>query len=224
MKRSDDSPIFFRTRPHEAPWCAYPGSETSATVMADREFALALLSQAMESREATPLEEAVAAKLVNDMNLLRLKAAARFLARGLSPDIYWWDLLQEAVARVLNGSRRCPADVPVDIFMIGVMRSIRAEHWRRRSILNVSTRFREAEMLDPAPDPERVLLAEQELKAIGALFADDAVVTNIIAGLADGRTAEEIRTKYGISNTEYDSARKRMRRALLRDSIRSKLA
>lgn len=171
---------------------------------------------------ATPLERAVAAKLIGDMNLLRLKAAARFLSRGLAPDLYWWDLLQEAFARVLNGSRRYSHDVPIDVFMTGVMRSIRAEHWRRRWRLEVA-RFPGAEELsDPAPDPERAVVAQQELEAIKELFADDPVATHIIMGLEDGLSAEEIRTKYGLTNTEYDSARKRMRRALLRDGIRSK--
>lgn len=72
-----------------------------------------------------------------------------------------------------------------------------------------------------APDPERSLLAQEELEAIGALFADDPVVTHIITGLGDGLSAEEIRVKYGLTNTEYDSARKRMRRAMLRDGIGS---
>jgi DNA-directed RNA polymerase specialized sigma24 family protein len=171
----------------------------------------------------TPLEKAVAAKLVSDMNLLRLKASARFLARGLAPEIYWWDLLQEAFARVLNGSRRCPEGVPIDVFMTGVMRSIRAEYWRRRLQQDISLLVRGEEVSDPGPDPERAVLAQQELEAIKELFADDPVATHIITGLADGLSAEEIRTRYGLSTTEYDSARKRMRRALLRDGIRSRV-
>jgi RNA polymerase sigma-70 factor (ECF subfamily) len=38
----------------------------------------------------------------------------------------------------------------------------------------------------------------------------------ILAGLGDGLSAEAIREVYGMSTTEYDSTRKRMRRALLR--------
>ena len=162
-------------------------------------------------------------KLVSDMNLLRLKASARFLARGLAPEIYWWDLLQEAFTRVLNGTRHCPEGVPIDVFMTGVMRSIRAEYWRRRWRQDVPSLLRGEEVSDPGPDPERAVLAQQELEAIKELFAHDPVVTHIIAGLEDGLSAEEIRTKYGLSSTEYDSARKRMRRALLRDGTRSKL-
>lgn len=170
----------------------------------------------------TPLEKAVATRLVEDMNLLRLKANARLLARGLAPEVYWWDLLQEAFARVLNGTRHRPPDVPIDIFMTGVMRSIRAEYLRRKSQLNAALSRRGAELTDLVPDPERAVLAQEELESIGQLFADDPVATHIITGLGDGLSAEEIRTKYGLSNTEYDSARKRIRRTFLRDGIRSK--
>jgi DNA-directed RNA polymerase specialized sigma24 family protein len=172
----------------------------------------------------TPMEKAVANKLVGDMNLLRLKVSARILARGLAPDIYWWDLLQEAFARVLNGTRHCPPDVPTDVFMTGVMRSIRADYRRRQWQLHLAM-MRSGEVVSEAaaPDPERSVLAQEELEAIGQLFADDPVVTHIISGLGDGLSAEEIRTQYGLTNTEYDSARKRMRRALLRDGIRSKV-
>jgi len=172
----------------------------------------------------TPLEQAVAAKLIGDMDLLRLKVSARILARGLAPDIYWWDLLQEAFARVLNGTRHCPPDVPFEVFMTGVMRSIRAEYRRRQVQLQMALqRNGEAAGQGAAPDPERSLLAEQELEAIGKLFADDPIVTHIISGLGDGLSAEEIRAKYGLTHTEYDSGRKRMRRALLRDGISMKV-
>ncbi len=183
-----------------------------------------------ESHGNTPLERAVAAQLVGDMNLLRLKAIARLLARGLAPEISWGDLLHEAFARVLNGSRRRPENVPVDVFMAGVMRSIRAEHWRRRRralqpVAEATTvaavrPARAEEARDPAPDPERALLAEQELAAIAALFAGDAVATQILAGICDGLSAEEIREECGLSKTEYDSARKRMRRRLLREGLK----
>jgi DNA-directed RNA polymerase specialized sigma24 family protein len=182
-----------------------------------------LLSIAARERN-TPLERAVVTRLVEDMNLLRLKATARLLARGLAPEIYWWDLLQEAFARVLNGTRHRPPDVPIDVFMTGVMRSIRAEYWRRKSQLNAALLRHaiEDETNSAVPDPERTLLAQEELDEIGALFAADPVATRILTGLGDGLSAEEIRVKYGLSNTEYDSARKRIRRTLLRDGIRCK--
>ena len=167
----------------------------------------------------TPLERAVAAKRVGDMNLLRLKVVARVLARGLEPDLFWGDLLQEAFARVLNGTRRQPEGVPIDAFMTGVMRSIRAEYWRRRR-RTPDAEEPAGEAPDPAPDPERTALAQKALKEVMSLFSRDREALQIIEGLADGLTAEEICTGFGMTRTEYDSARRRMRRVLLREGLR----
>jgi DNA-directed RNA polymerase specialized sigma24 family protein len=176
-----------------------------------------------------PAERALALKLVTDCDLLRLKVIARLHGRSLPPDMSWADLLQEAVARVLDGSRAIPPGVPTVAFLAGVMRSIKADHWRRRRrateqqpVLTSEYQLvapETAEACDPQPDPERWLIAAQQLEAIGMLFAHDPVALQIIAGLGDGFTAEEIRCTLAMSKTEYDSARKRMRRALIRAGL-----
>ena len=114
-------------------------------------------------------------------------------------------------------------------FIAGIMRSLRSEHWRRVAgrtgrisgarAGRASAEAREAALRDAAPDPERALSAVQELKAIEKLFADDPVVLRIIAALGEGLTAEQIRIAMGLSKTDYDSARKRMRRCLLREGL-----
>jgi RNA polymerase sigma-70 factor (ECF subfamily) len=176
-----------------------------------------------------PADRALALKLVTDCDLLRLKVIARLHGRSLPPDLSWADLLQEALARVLDGSRAIPAGVPTVAFLAGVMRSIKAEHWRRRRRANeqqpvLATEYQvvaaeTAEACDPQPDPERWLIAAQQLQAIGTLFAHDPVALQIIAGLGDGLTADEIRQTLGMTKTDYDSARKRMRRALIRAGL-----
>jgi RNA polymerase sigma-70 factor (ECF subfamily) len=176
-----------------------------------------------------PAVQALAMKLVTDCDLLRLKVIARLHGRSLPPDISWADLLQEAFARVLDGSRAIPPEVAPVAFLAGVMRSIKAEHWRRRRratgqhpvLANDYQRVaaETTEACDPQPDPERWLIAAQQLEAIGMLFAQDPVALQIIAGLGDGLTAEEIRRALGMSKTDYDSARKRMRRALIRAGL-----
>jgi DNA-directed RNA polymerase specialized sigma24 family protein len=176
-----------------------------------------------------PASRALAMKLVTDCDLLRLKVIARLHGRSLPPDISWADLLQEAFARVLDGSRAIPADVPAVAFLAGVMRSIKADHWRRRRRATehqpaLASAYQlvapeTAEACDPQPDPERWLIAAQQLEAIGHLFAQDPVALQIISGLGDGLTAEEIRQALGMSKTDYDSARKRMRRALIRAGL-----
>jgi DNA-directed RNA polymerase specialized sigma24 family protein len=171
----------------------------------------------------TPAGTAFALELVTSIDLLRLKAIARLHARGLPPDVGWDDLLQEAFARVLTGARQPPQGVSMVAFLAGVMRSLRADHWRRalQSGHAVANDTHQAELADPAPDPERALSALQELATIDQLFAADRLALEIIGGLARGLSAEQIRSANGISKTDYDSARRRMRRLLLRQGLTS---
>jgi RNA polymerase sigma-70 factor (ECF subfamily) len=183
--------------------------------------------------EKTPAEQALALQLVTETDLLRLKAIARLHARGLPSDVSWSDLLQEAFTRVLDGSRRQPEGLPVLPFLAGVMRSIKAEHGRRahREAMRLpklladteTVDVPEGEALDPAPNVERRLAAMQELEVIHQLFADDPQARQVIAGLAEEHSPEEICKRCAMSKTDYDSTRRRMRRLLLREGLRSKV-
>ena len=171
-----------------------------------------------------PSQTALAQGLVSEMDLLRLKTIARLHARGLPPAVGWEDLLQEAFMRVLTGARLQPPQVPPVAFLAGILRSLRSEHWRRArhgAAAAESGRPVEAarEPAGSAPDPECSLMAAEQLVAIERLFAQDPVVLKIIAGLAEGLSAEQIRNGAGLSKTEYDSARRRMRRCLLREGL-----
>jgi DNA-directed RNA polymerase specialized sigma24 family protein len=179
-----------------------------------------------DSRILRPSQTALALDWVSEMELLRLKTLARWYARGLPPDVGWEDLLQEAITRVLTAARQRPEDVAMVAFIGGIMRSLRAEHWRRftkghssDAMLRLDQDCAEGELLDPAPGPERTVCARQELAAIRRLFTEDSVALEIIAGLSEGHLPEQIRTANGISKIEYDSARRRMRRTLLREGL-----
>ncbi len=172
--------------------------------------------------EAADFATSVSQALANlsDADLLRLQALARLRARSLPPGVNGSDLLHEAIVRALDGSRQWPAGVPFVAFLSGVMRSV-CDAMRRR-------RGREAAMFLPAdeatrpeaacvaPDQERILAAAEAIAAIYRLFAGDKIVLHIIAGLAEGMSADEIRAMHDFSPVAYDSARRRMRRALLR--------
>jgi len=169
--------------------------------------------------ENTPAAQALDLELVTQNDLLRLKVLARLHARGLPPEVAWTDLLQEAFARVLDGSRRQPVGLPIVPFLAGVMRSIKAEHWRRAR--------REAKQLpkllpdSPTPNLESGLIAFQELTAIDRQFADDPQARQVLTGLAEGRSPDEICAFNHLSKTDYDSTRKRVRRVLLREGLRT---
>jgi len=182
----------------------------------------------VDTRILKPTQTALALALVSEMDLLRLKTIARLHARGLPADVSWEDLLQEALTRVLTGARRVPEGVAPVAFIAGIMRSLRSEHWKRsgtaRRRREAAAEYRahatrEAALRDAAPDPERSLIAAEELGAIERLFADDPLVLRIIDGLGEGLAAEQIRAALSLTRTEYDSARKRMRRCLLREGL-----
>jgi DNA-directed RNA polymerase specialized sigma24 family protein len=172
---------------------------------------------------AVAVSRALAGLSVED--LLRLRALARLRARGLPSGVLWSDLLHEALARALDGSRQWPSGVPLLVFLAGVMRSICNEIWQRRrreAELIAFGKDAEARYRDvpcPAADQERVLAASEVLAALYGLFAGDGVALRIISGLANGLSAADIRTAHGLSEVEYDTGRRRMRRAMLRAGL-----
>ena len=180
----------------------------------------------VDKRVLRPAQTALALELVSAMDLLRLKSIARLYARGLPPEVTWEDLFQEALTRVLVGSRRQPEGLTTVAFVAGILRSLRADYCRRAAHHNDSLRIDHENdeslaraLCDPAPGPDRALDAHQELAAIKRLFTDDPTVLQIIEGLGQGLSAEQIRHATRLSKTDYDSARKRMRRALLREGL-----
>ena len=198
------------------------------TLVMKRRESVMQLSNAFEALcEKTPAAQALALKLVSEGDLLRLKVIARLHARGLPPETSWTDLLQEAFARVLEGSRRRPEGLAMVPFLAGVLRSIKSELWRRarreaRQLpkLLAELELSGSELLTATPNLERNLIAVQELTALDRLFADDPRAQCILAGLAEGQSPEEICAENSLSKTDYDSTRKRIRRVLLREGLR----
>lgn len=175
-----------------------------------------------DKEESTTDDVARALARLAETDLLLLKAIAQLRARGLPGGIGWSDLLNEAFARALDGTRRPPDGLSMVAFLAGIMRSLVSEHWRRvrrEAGLFVSA-AEEGGGVDPAPDPERNLAAVQALAMLDQLFTGDLQAMRILAGLAGGLTAREIQEAYGLTEVEYDSARKRMRRLLLRQGIK----
>jgi RNA polymerase sigma-70 factor (ECF subfamily) len=175
--------------------------------------------------ESTTAEVARAIHALSDADLVRLGALARLSARGLPGHLGWSDVLHEAIARALDGTRRWPPGVPILAFLSGIMRSICVDQWRREqreSLLLVRDGVASDANAAPdeaARDPERMLAAVQRLGAIHQLFAGDPAALKIIAGLAEGLTPDEICRRYAMSERAYDTTRKRMRRALLRHGL-----
>src|ERR1700761_3454031 len=128
-----------------------------------------------EDEDETVGDVARALARLSEVDLLRLKAVARLRARGLPGGVGWSDLLNEAFARALDGTRQLPEGLGMVAFLAGIMRSIANEHWRRlkREAGLFALGDDDGGMADPAPDPERRLTAVQALATLDQLFAGD---------------------------------------------------
>lgn len=194
------------------------------------DFDLENWPEGIERISEMPARRALEAKLVNEADLLRLKTIARLHARGLPHPMDWSDLLQESVTRVLEGSRRQPTGVPLVAFLAQVMRSVKEQYWRqhRRGVRRLPKFLadieagdsREAELADPAPSHERRFMAIEQMEIINGLFEEDPRAREVIAALYEGWSPEETCATYAMSRTDYDSTRKRIRRALIRAGLR----
>jgi RNA polymerase sigma factor (sigma-70 family) len=156
---------------------------------------------------------------LGDADLLRLRRFAQLRSR-LVPWMEWRDLLQEAVARALDGRRKWPSKVDFMAFMRQTIRSIANEHLRRDQRRPVHAEFDDEQLVDralnSARQPERIVANANLLDEIHSLFVNDLEVLAILSGMATDETPEEIQKRSGMSATQYASAQKRIRRGLAR--------
>ena len=150
------------------------------------------------------IEIAVGRLTAGDQTALIL--IAKHHARNNRTRYEYEDLVHEAICRVLDGRRAWPRDVPATVFLGGVIRSI-AWEWKR-DLLN-----EEVEAGDEGA-VERGTLAKIDVKKIIALFDDDPIAQEIVIGMMDGARGEELEQASGLSPTEYESKRKKIRRRI----------
>ena len=175
----------------------------------------------------TAAELRSALEALRPIDLVRLQKKANALApgTGMEPD----DLLQEALGRALeeNGGRKCPCDVSPVTFLSNVMRSIASharEEWAREMPIG-ATEDDEYDPIvdapDPAPSPEEAAIGRLDhgktVARIEAMFEGDPKALAIIIGNMEGWSPDETREMEPMSDKEYAAARKRVRRALLRE-------
>ena len=155
----------------------------------------------------------------------RLNYLARVRATGLEP-LEGGDLLNEAIARLLDGSRRWPRKVSLVVFLRGTMRSIADSYLNRldkRKEVPESAVPADGEtgdgVIDAAPDvsmePEARSLASETLARIEALFSGDEEAMTLIYGLAEGKSPAEIQTEACMDARRYATTRRRIRRRVI---------
>jgi len=149
-------------------------------------------------------------------DLVRLKRLAQLRAR-LLPGLEWDELLNEALLRALDGSRRWPEGVPLLTFLAGIMRSLvdHRVHERRR----LAERALAASETAQEVLPDATIHARQCLAAIAQFFAADPDVLALIAALARQYLGSCDDPAPRLSQKRREAARKRLARAILRGQL-----
>lgn len=163
--------------------------------------------------------EEVAAELaaLSASGLDRIEARAHILVRGST--IEPRDLINTAVERLLardeQGGRHWHRKETLADCIYRTMKSIVRDHWRRQQLPIIAVSAGAAGLREE-PDPEAQTIARQELLAVLNTLHDDDSTSDIALALASGHSPKEIRQKFGLTETDYDSALKRIRRRILR--------
>jgi DNA-directed RNA polymerase specialized sigma24 family protein len=116
------------------------------------------------------------------------------------------DLIQEALTRVLEGKRTWPRNLPMVVFLRGVMRSI-ASDWAPES-------HDDAVDVDTIGYVNHAAAARIDAQKMLALFDDDPIAQKIFVAMLEGAKGEELRASSGLSLKDYETKRTKMRRRL----------
>jgi RNA polymerase sigma-70 factor (ECF subfamily) len=149
-------------------------------------------------------------------DLVRLKRLAQLRAR-LLPGLEWDELLNEALLRALDGSRRWPEGVPLLAFIAGIMRSLVDGRVHERRRLAERTLAVSQTSVTAAPDAR--LHARRCLAAIAKFFAGDPDVLALIGALARQHLGGAGDPAPQLSRKRREAARKRLARAILRGQL-----
>ncbi|HYH23369.1 MAG TPA: hypothetical protein VD995_32540 [Azospirillum sp.] len=174
---------------------------------------------------ATIDEVADALRALTDVDYRNLMRSARIRAYGMTGQTAE-DLLHTAIGRLMAGQRKWKRGVPFLAVIRGTLRSLAMDWWRgvetAKVLPEADLAFQADEdeddvqlgvidrAADAYPDAEQQLIARQELEAVKAAFQDDKMTWEIALALANGDSPETIRYAYDLTETQYDSALKRI--------------
>lgn len=167
-------------------------------------------------RSAREIAEAI--RNLSKADWARLKMLARSHARV---EISAEDLLQEAFTRALEGRRHCPVDVDIVKFLDGAMRSISDGEQQKFANRSVQVQIdEESNATDSSENLEDLFVSSEQYanvyEEISSLFEDDSAAKDIVEGIIEGFTAEELRELTGLDKKAYDTKRKLMRRRIVK--------
>jgi DNA-directed RNA polymerase specialized sigma24 family protein len=151
-------------------------------------------------------------------DMLRLtQLAGTWVRRAPRRDVH--DLLNEALDRMLQGRRRWPVGLALSRFLSGAMRSIVSD-WARedeRQPLVADYVEEGADAFAAADAPMAGDDLADLVERMRIALADDVPALGILDHILQGTSRAEARLELEMDEREYDTAKRRMARRMLRD-------
>jgi DNA-directed RNA polymerase specialized sigma24 family protein len=171
--------------------------------------------------ELSPLSEAEIRKEIASLTVgerTKLIKHAGYYSWSEQPD----ELVQEVIYRVLAGKRKWPRGLEKVTFLTGVIKSIAGD--RTRALNRESAALKKLKKEEMEKEKQRIAgdkgaaerdaADEIDLERIMALFDDDLAAQQILRGMADGARGKDLQQASGLSPTEYESKRTKIRRRI----------
>ncbi len=152
---------------------------------------------------------------LSETDRAKIADAADFMAAGTGED--GDALMQEALVRLIAGSRRCPKDKPFVAVFIGTLRSIAHQARKSRKRLGPAVPVADEEAGVDVPgdaDPVEDLIRKQGRERIFAAIADDAVANELVEACILGMSRDEMLQLTGLDIKGYETKWKFIMRRL----------
>jgi DNA-directed RNA polymerase specialized sigma24 family protein len=169
-----------------------------------------------EQQNLTPEEIVEKIDDLSDGDYLKLAQMRRVWCnniRGWSAD----DLFHETLTRLLEGKRHVPTDVNFTYALANIMRSIASDMREQQTKFTMDVSDEELEIEDTRSTLDS-LINEETLIDLQKRVGNDNTAAKVLRLRAQEFSPDEICSKLSIRRTTYDSALKRIRRAVLKES------
>lgn len=171
-----------------------------------------------ETYSPDELREQIAA--FTPLDWLRIRKAAMHFSKRCR--LEWEELQNEALLRSLDGRRNCPRNVAVTTFLGNVIRSIASEADGTTGFVHLSEELETqqrspsglTDLTKPADPAASAMDAQKIIAEVISAFNGDETSEMLFEGMIDGIEGQELRELLGLSQKEFDSRRRLVRRRL----------
>ena len=154
------------------------------------------------------------------LDWLRLRKAAMYFSKRCR--LEWGELQNEALVRSLDGRRNCPRNVAVTTFLGNVIRSIASEadgtdghvHLSEELEARQSSASGLTDLTKPADPAASTMDAQKIIAEVISAFDGDVTSEMLFEGMIDGIEGQELRELLELSQKEFDTKRRFVRRRL----------